>query len=213
MSESLQSAREILPLAKDFVLMAAAVVASCVGIMGLGSWRRQLKGNAEYLLAKNLLTAVYELREAISNARHPYLELAGEADLPKEKLSELSWREKHWFALGEAYQKRWAPVAAAKAKIDANLLEAEVVWGQQIRSKATPLDELIGELYYATKDHLEAKNPNLRVNNEELRAAQTRRKIMYSRSDPEKDEYRKRLGDVIADIEDELKPHIVQHHR
>jgi len=73
MRDFLCAAKEIVPFAKDLVLMAAAIVASYVGIKGLGSWRRQLRGNAEYQLAKNILAAIYELREAVSNASQAYL--------------------------------------------------------------------------------------------------------------------------------------------
>jgi len=136
-----------------------------------------------------------------------------EPDLPQDKMKELSDREKEWHALGQAYQKRWAPVAAAKAKIDANLLEAEAVWGQNILNKAAPLDALIGKLFFAIQDHLEARNPNARHENLEPEEEEKRRMVMYSRGNSEKDEYKERLQEVVADIEGELKPHIVQHHR
>lgn len=67
MNELLIIIKEIVSVAKDIILAFAAIVASYVGIKGLGTWRRQLKGNAEYELAKNILTAIYELREAIAS--------------------------------------------------------------------------------------------------------------------------------------------------
>jgi hypothetical protein len=149
MSELLRLHKEVVPGGKDIILTVAAIIAAYVAIKGLGTWRRQLKGNTEYKLAKNILTAVYELREAISAVRHPFMRYSQEPDLPKEKLKELSAREKNWQALVQVYQKRWEPVPAAKAKLDANLLEAEAVWGRDSVGKITPLNGLIGELLWA----------------------------------------------------------------
>jgi hypothetical protein len=73
MKELLYLFKEVVPLAKDIILIFAAIIAIYVGIYGLGTWRRQLKVNTEYQLAKNILVAVYELREAISNVRCPLM--------------------------------------------------------------------------------------------------------------------------------------------
>lgn len=151
---------EIVAIVKDVVLTLAAIVAGYVGIRGLGTWRRQLRGNTEYQLAKTMLTSVYELREAISGVRNPFMQYSKEPDLPQDKLKELSQREREWHALAQAYQRRWEPVPKAMAKLDANLLEAEVVWGPEIRTKANPLNRLTGELLLALQDHLEARNPD-----------------------------------------------------
>lgn len=212
MNEVLTTAKEVVPLVKDFVLTVAAIVAGYVGIKGLGTWRRQLRGNTEYQLAKTLLTAIYELREAVSNVRHPFMHYSREPELAQEKLKELSEREREWHSLAQAYQKRWAPVAAAKAKIEANILEAEVVWGRDILTKAEPLNKLIGELFWALQEHLEVMHPNYRNEKPEPEEKRKRREIMYEFGDADKDEYKKQLQKLIADIECELKPHIVQHH-
>jgi hypothetical protein len=74
-----------LPIIKDAVLTGAAIVAGYVGLRGLGTWRRQLKGNTEYELAKSLLKAVYELREAIVSARFPFMIYLREPDMSDEK--------------------------------------------------------------------------------------------------------------------------------
>lgn len=126
---------ETVAIVKDVVLAIAAIVAASVGLRGLGTWRRQLRGNTGYQLAKNILSSVYELREAIAGVRSPLMQYSREPELSQDKLRELSHREKEWHAWAQAYQRRWDPVPAAKAKLDSNLLEAEVVWGPKIRTK------------------------------------------------------------------------------
>ena len=202
-----------LPLIRDMILIGAAIIAGYVGLKGLGTWRRQLKGNTEYKLAKQLLGSVYELREAIVSVRNPFMQYSQEPAMPEEKLKELSQREREWHAMSQAYQKRWEPVPKAKLALDTTLLEAEVVWGRTVVEKVAPLNGLIHELIWAIQDHLEAMNPNVhheRLGSEEIKK---RREIMYARGSAEKDAYKKRLEAIITAIEEELKPHIVQYHR
>ena len=202
---------EVVAIVKDIVLTLAAIVAGYVGIRGLGTWRRQLRGNAEYQLAKSMLTSVYELREAMSGIRNPFMQYSKELDLPEDKLKELSQREGTWHALAQAYQRRWESVPRAMAKLDANLLEAEVVWGPGIREKASPLNRLTGELLFALQDHLEAQNPDGRYESPGPELIKNRHETLYDVG--EKDGFKERLQEVIRQIENELRPHIVQHHR
>lgn len=202
-----------LPIVKDIILSGAAMIAGYVGLKGLGTWRRQLKGNTEYELAKQLLKSVYELREAISTVRRPFMQYSQEPDLPEEKLKALSQKEKQWHSMAQAYQKRWEPVSKAKSGLDTVLLEAEVVWGQSITEKISPLYGLVGELLWAIEDHLETMNPSVHYEYPGADEVKKVREIMYARGSVEKDLYKKHLEEVIGAIQEELKPHIEQYHR
>lgn len=198
-------------LLKDIALIAAAITAIYVGIKGLGTWRRQLRGNTEYTLAKNILTSMYELREAISGVRNPFMMYSSEPDLPQEELDELSQKEKEWLALAQAYQKRLEPIPAARAKLKANLLEAEAVWGHDLVAKINPLFRLIKELWLAIQEHLEARTPTIPYESPGSDIIKKRHAILYE-GDPEKDDFKNQLEDAIRKVEIELKPHITQYH-
>jgi hypothetical protein len=101
-------------VAKDIILAVAAIVAAYVGLRGLGTWQRQLRGNTEYQLAKSILASAYEVREAIAFVRHPLMEHSREPDLPQATLKELSARDKEWHALAQAYQRRWEKIHTAR---------------------------------------------------------------------------------------------------
>ena len=150
---------EILAIVKDIVLTIAAVIASYIAIGGLDTWRRQLSGNVEYQLAKNILTTLYALRDAIETVRDPLMSYSAEPDLPEEKLKNLTRPEKEWHGLVQAYQKRWEAIPVAKTRLNANLWEAEAVWGKAITSKIQPLMTMLNELFWAVRTHLEATNP------------------------------------------------------
>ncbi|WP_442498807.1 hypothetical protein [Methylobacter sp. sgz302048] len=213
MKDLLSFLQDWLPILKDFILTGAAIVGGYVGWNGLNTWRRQLKGNTEYELAKKLLRSIYELREAIASVRHPFMQYSQEPEMPQEKLKELSGKEKQWHAMAQAYQKRWESVPKSKLSLDTALLEAEVVWGQRIVEITSPLNGLIGELLWAIEDHLEAMNPNSHYENPGAEEIKKRKRIMYARGASDQDEYKKRLEDIIKSIENELKPHIEQYHR
>jgi len=205
------SLAETIAIVKDVILSGVAIVAAYVGLRGLGTWRRQLRGNTEYQLAKSMLASVYELREAIASVRHPFMQYSRDPELPQETLKELSQREREWHALAQAYQRRWDPVPEAKAKLDANLLEAEAVWGQEIRAKVNPLNGLIGELVFAIQDHLEARNPNGDYESPGAELVKKRRETLSGLG--EADRFKQQVDEVIRGIENDLRPHIVQHHR
>jgi hypothetical protein len=204
---------EWFPVVKDAILALAAIVAGYVGLMGLSTWRRQLKGNAEYLLAKSVLKAVYELREAIKGARFPVMTYFRDPDMPEEKLKDLSEQEKKWHAIAQAFRQRWEPVPKAKANLDEAVLEAEVVWGPRIAEKTALLNGLLAELLGAIEDYLDSQNPHLVQEKPEPGELKARREIMYARGDASKDEYLRRLLATIRGIEDELRPHIIEYHR
>jgi len=205
--------QEIVSVIKDVAVAGAAIVAAWVGCRGLHTWRRQLKGKTEYELAIKVLTTSYELRDAIASVRNPFMQYPQEPDLPEEKLRELSRREKEWHAFAQARQRMWEPVTAARAKLDASSLEAEAVWGREIKEKINVLNGLLGELFCAIREQIEERNPNNRADDSpDAEAVLKRRKIMYSRQDCEKDEYQMKLANAIRAIEDELRPHIVRHH-
>jgi hypothetical protein len=165
-------------------------------------------------LAKRLLKIVYELREAISYVRHRFIQYSQEPNLPEEKRAGLSQREKEWYAMVQAYEKKWEYVAKAQTDLQTILFEAEAIWGGEIVEKVVSLIKLVNELSFAIQENLEARRPNL--DSERFNAEENKRtnEIMVARSpaEAEKDEYKKRLDAVIFSIEEDLKPHIQQHY-
>jgi hypothetical protein len=202
---------------KDISIIIASLTAACVGIKGLGTWRRQLKGNTEYNLAKNIMTAVYELREAISFVRHPLMEIPAEPNASAEKLKEMDDIQKRWLSTYQTYQKRWEPVRTIRAKLDANLLEAEVIWGKEFILKVQPLTQLVNKLFFSIQQFMEVENPNIsndqKLNDRDI-IKELRKRIFYNGDDKdENDEYWTSFKTAINEIEKTLKPHIVEYHR
>ena len=202
---------EIISMIMSSVLTVAAIIASYVGLKGLSTWQRQLRGNTEYTLAKNILMSMYELREAISSIRSWIQSFPLVPDLPEEELKNMSVKKQRWYAQVQTYQKKWEPVSAARAKLRADLFEAEAVWGRAIVDKVNPIQSLINKLWLAITGHLEARDPNTPYEATDLTEARKRQVIMYE-GGPENDDFKQHLEAAIREIEIELKPHITQHH-
>lgn len=196
------------PVLKDAILAVAAIIGSIVAILGLSTWKRQLYGQSEYDLAKRLLKSVYFFREVISNARHPFMQYSATPDLPKDKLDQLSKEEKEWYAKAQAFEKRWEPVAKARAELDTNVLESEVFWGNEVKDKVASIRQLHAELLVAIEEHLERTNP--KDPDESYRDDDLKRNgaIIYGKSDRTKDPFLDKMLTAIEDIESILKPFI-----
>jgi hypothetical protein len=115
--------------------------------------------------------------------------------------------------MGEAYQKRWDPVSKARSALNATLIEVEVIWETTIKQDVATLNNLLRELYWAIKDHLEDNDPGARHPGPTGQDRVKRSRIMYARPPVEKDEYRERLEAVVAGIETAVIPHIRQFHK
>ncbi|OQY20711.1 MAG: hypothetical protein B6I35_10155, partial [Anaerolineaceae bacterium 4572_32.2] len=86
---NLQCLQEYITLAKDVVTILAALVAATVAIMGLRTWRKQLRGKTEYELARRLLRSVYRVRDAIRIVRNPFISSAETVQSMREAESEI----------------------------------------------------------------------------------------------------------------------------
>lgn len=204
----------ILSATKDIILSGTAITAAYVGLAGLGTWHRQLRGNTEYSLAKNLLTCIYELRSAIAVVRNPLASYATEPDLPAEKLTDMDWQKKSWYAQVQMYEGRWSHVVVAKSKLAALLFEVEAVWGKKTSENFKTFVTLIGDLDFAIQGHLEDKDPARARQATIDTEKQTRRRIvLFKRSPGSPDEYNDKLEQAIAKAEEVLRPYIKAHHK
>src|SRR5262245_8903423 len=198
-------------MAKDTALGVAALVGGFVGIQGLATWRRQLSGNTEYRLAKDILTCIYDIRDTIDTIRNPLVSYSREPDLPNAKIESLASQQREWHALTQAYERRWRPLQALMASLETNLIEAEVVWGNRIVDKACILSSLISDLHWAIHLSLEARKPLERDRTVAELFDEKQRLVLYGGR--KQDEFKEQLNQAVRDIEQQLKPYIERYHR
>jgi hypothetical protein len=193
-------AGKIVVIIRDIVTGAAAMTVAIVAVKGLSTWKRQLFGNANYELARRLLRATYKLREAIRYVRMPMMSNAEIAEARKAAGSEVPDTDSRNGTEDEriTFQARWRKISDALVGFDAELLEAEALWGRPIRELSEHLLKCVSELSRAI-------DKSLRGNLTPERDAE----IIAIISDPGvSNPYADRLAGAIKGIEDELRKHL-----
>lgn len=112
---NIETIQAYITLLKDTFTCLAAIVASGVAIVGLGTWRRQLTANAERELAGRVLIAVYKVRDALEGCRL-YVPAEKRPDPKKSK---------------KLHDIAFARLDDANANLAVESLEARAVWGYE----------------------------------------------------------------------------------
>ena len=201
---------QLIPVGKDVLLAVFSIVGAYVALRGLNTWDRQLKGSAEYHLARRILKVSYRLRDAIKRVRHPAIWNAEMLAPTKEESENVTDEEVRYFGTRRAYEARWQRVADIRTDLQTELLEAEVLWGTELGQHFEALFKLEHELLVAIRGYLDRSNPR---ESEVMKAAiykrqQNARDIMYDSLEDQGDEFTRDVARVIAPIEEYLKPHL-----
>ena len=175
----------------------AAIAATVIAALGLKTWKRQLHGNANYEVARRLLRATYRLRESIRFFRSPFIS-TGEMIAARKATGQEDASEDRSEAI--AYQVRWQKVSDARVEWEAELLEAEALWGPDIRERGDTLLQCLGTLHASI----------IRWVSRSVRAADDLDKIMaviYDLEDVSAD-FSIKLNSAIENLELPMRPHL-----
>jgi hypothetical protein len=195
---------ELVPFFKDLCIAFAAVGGFAIALLGLRTWRKELKGKTEYDLARRILATTYKIRNAIQSVRNPFMsasEYAGTETGKNEKNA-------RYQGIAEAYQKRWNSVNEGLLELDVVTLEAEAIWGSELIADMKPLKECSKELFVNIKRYLltqQSENYQEQMSQEKWEKID---KIIYSSNSPDDDEFYRRLLDAVKKIEERVKPHL-----
>lgn len=141
---------------KDFALGGAAVVTSWVAVQGLQKWRDELRGKTNFEVARGLARATYKVRDELAACRTPLIRSAEypagyQAPAPGAPPN----RAKEASALAYVYNNRWKPVTEALREFDAQKLEAEALWGSEIREGTEALHRCATTVFVAIESILD----------------------------------------------------------
>lgn len=181
---------------RDVATIIAALTASVVATIGLSSWKKQLRGRADYDLARRYLRAIYKIRDAIKYVRNPFIPIHEMDEARKEdKINEEEWKiyENQKRAI---YSRRWKKVNEAGSELTLELREAQVLWGSDAVEIEKDLEECIKKLFVGLKMFIEGHG---RMESE----------IIYEGYGKDgKDEFNEALNRAIEKIENYLKLHL-----
>jgi len=199
---------EIVTLLKDLVLSGAAITGASVAVKGLGTWQRQLKGQSEYELSRRILVSVFKYRDAINGVRHPAMWAYEMPSPPEEEAARMSREQIRFYGTSKAYQARWDKVQTERTSLYADLLEAEAIWGAELKELFKEVFNLEHKLFTRIRHSVELINPDTdEASKDAIRNIDKKaRDIMYDNLRDEPDEYKKDLIAAIEKIEKYLKP-------
>lgn len=133
-------------LTKDFISaiasLAGVVVAGVVGIGGLSTWRKQLRGKADHELGLRILAEVYKFEMTLNSARPRHLLLHEVEEFSRDGLPDIY---QHHERLEKGYERRIQGVAAGFAEVAALGISAQALWGRDIEREVSELEFLKDE--------------------------------------------------------------------
>ena len=194
---------EIISVTKDIILIFAAIATAHVAINGLQSWSRELKGKADFEVARNLIRSVYKIRDELRYCRSPWVTLGEfpENYDPNNKSSDTEAK-----AYSFIYTNRWKPVATALQDFESQALEAEALWGADFKPKTDELRQCARKLQVA----LEADISNKANSGEDFKCdpefGKTIKSDIWATHD-DKNPLTLKIGNAISGIEKDVRPH------
>jgi hypothetical protein len=211
----MNSCTEWIGLASDIAVAVAAGLGAFVAWKGLGAWRQQLKGSNEYDLARRLLKSTYQIRDALAAARSPAM-FGGEMPRPNiDEVGGMSEEQVRFFGMSGAYSERFRVVQEHRRALQADLLEAEALWGTRLKPLYQPLFRLQHDVWMAIHTYLRSIDPSLPSNSREAFGRLFYDKhdsVLYdvSEGDDKPDAYTTNVLLAITAIEEELRPQLAR---
>ncbi len=198
----------------DKISAACALITTGLAIWGLSTWRHQLKGGAEYLLAKDLLKATYRMGKAFDRVRNPAIrsnEYPGELQDDAQRLQDDTRHE----ATKYVYDQRWKQMAEALDLYREKSLDAQVEWGRDFDQLTRPLLELAYELRNALNSMLwpmagenDAIDIKAEGSKELVESRKAKDRIIYKSDLLELDDFTPKIEAAITDLERALRAKI-----
>lgn len=196
---------EIFSIIKDIALAGAACVTAYVALTGLGKWQKELSGRASFDVARQLARSVYALRDEISYCRSPFM-AAQEFPEGYRKVQGRTTAEEEGQAWAHAYAKRWDPVGKAVRSFDAATLEAEALWGKDIKEKALALRKCVRSLQVDIESFISDKYSG----GEHFKDIEFMKAVKDGIWDvkSDKNNLTQRINSAIEDLESVIRPHL-----
>ena len=181
------------------VTIIGTLGALIIAAIGLRTWRRQLKGTAEYEVARRAVLLSYRVRDAIQAVRRPMLSLRKEEVEAGRELQEEQ----------RIYADRIDRLLERSAELRILTLEAKVIWGVEAEQCFEPLRQLIIDIQSQVWEHFWLKGayatPGATVDNNPERVAANNRVVYFVSED---DEFSQSINDAVRHVEIFFQRHI-----
>lgn len=204
---------EYFAIARDIIIAGAAIVTAWVAASGLRRWKRELLGKENLEVARTLFRAALKIRDAIAACRNP--DIAG-GEFPKNYSQDSSSKEQAEAFL-YVYGNRIEPVWAARKEFDVAVLEAESLWGDEVKVKAKAIrsctQELIAAIHFCIENKKSGgenfkKNKKLGEKVDNIMKRYTNGTIPFGGGTEVEDEFSKKVEKAVAEVEQYVRPYM-----
>jgi len=201
------SAVDIVSIMKDFVLMAGSSAGVYLAATNLNTWKKQLAGQSDHALARNLLVHLFKYRSAVERVRHPFmssLEMGIDEELAKDGVT---FEKAQYAGTVKAYNARWKVLTDEKAELQAYVVEARALWGEEFADKFKVLAPFELDLYQALDMLVRMQSPNLPAHTKKSLEEQYAKKssALDVSDDPNNDAFMNKFNDKYFEIESLLR--------
>lgn len=193
---------------KDVVVAISAATATFFAYKGVDTWRKELKGKSEYELAKDVLLAVYQVREAFKCVRNPFIMTYEYPEEMTHANGHLK-SEKNYEGMQHVYQERWKKMTIAFAALEDKNLEALVEWGSEHQAIINPLRTCRNLLLIAIHDMLGQAKYKDAWETTSRQIQDNKKSILHMYDDPDLDKFTPEINAAIQLFENWLRPHLL----
>jgi hypothetical protein len=199
------TAPEIFSIIKDVVLASAAVITAVVAYTGIEKWKKELRGKADFDVARELAKSMYYLRNEIQYCRSPFYSMP---EFPEGYQGSVGSHtpEEEGQAWAHLFANRWERVGDAIEDFETATLEAEALWGGGIRDKTDNLRKLVAELRSSIEAVISDKYSGGENFKDRQFSKQMRANVAATSS--EENSLSKHFETAISDLESALRPHL-----
>lgn len=200
------STAELSGIITDLVLSLAAGITAYVACKGIGAWQRELGGRATFEVARMLMKATYLLRDEVGYCRSPFISSGEFPTEYNEKAIDERTSEDEGKAYTHVYSQRWETVGRALREFDIALLEAEALWGEDIKTKGKELRQCVRHLQVDIDCFVRNKYSGGEEFQDRDYAKAVRSGVSSSNSTD--NELTTRIERAVTAIEDEIRPRL-----
>jgi hypothetical protein len=199
----------IVSMVRDVVLGPAAAVTAVVGVSGLRKWHQEMSGKADFEIPRALGRAALKLQDAINSCRSPFMqssEFPSGYDLGNSTNTSIA----NAAAKAHVFNGRWKHVLSALEDFDAQSLEAEALWGADIRLLTQAFRRCVSVLRAANEaiiDDAQAGGAHF-ANDKSF--MQRMRANAFASTDAKDNELSQLINTAVEDIEKKLREKLVR---
>lgn len=193
-------------IAKDIIMSIAACFTAGVAYSGLHKWKKELRGKIDFDTAHALIKATYKVRDELRYARSSFIPAH---EFPKDYDHLEKSSKKAGDAFAYVYSNRMKHVFDATQDFDIRALEAEALWGNEIKEHTQEFRSCCSHLNISIETYVR----NIYSGNEHFKADDKfKKEIMQDIwvSSKNDDPLSIKIHDTIKNLELKIRPYLVK---